>query len=117
MAKNTTTNWKNAERAWSIILNKYGFTSKRKTRAGNYSESTFDVDIPEAPELKSDSKYSIKGFKTNRLYEVVKAKYCKDKGDEAILLTKGYKETGLKATVDAEFLAKLLAYWYLGRKE
>lgn len=106
-----TQRWKNAERQVAEILKKYNIPAKRITRAGNYSESTYDVEIEGHPELKNDSKYSASGFKTNRLLDVVRDKYCKEIKDEPVLWTKGYRETSMKMTVDGEFGALLLAYW------
>lgn len=103
--------WKANERQWAEILKAYGLDAKRKTRAGNFSVSTDDVDITELPWTINDTKYSIKGWKQNRLLEEVSAKYCKGEADTPILITKGYKEIGQCATVDAEFLAMLLAHW------
>jgi len=118
MTKAATSRWKNAERGWAEILCKYKLNAKRKTRAGNFSESTDDVSIEELPWTANDTKYSIKGWKQNRLLDETRAKYCPNKGDTAILLTKGYKERGQCATVDAEFMAMLLAYWAgVGTKE
>lgn len=111
MSTKNTSRWKRAEKQISEIYVKYKIPAKRITRAGNYAISTYDVEIENHPEIKSDSKYSQAGFKTNRLLDIVKAKYCKEKTDVPVLLTKGYKETGMKATVDAEFFAKLLSYW------
>ena len=111
MTKAATARWKNSERQWATILNKYKLTAKRKTRAGNFSESTDDVSIEELPFTINDSKYSVRGWKQNRLMEEAHLKYAKNKGDSTILITKGFKERGQCATVDAEFMAMLLAYW------
>lgn len=106
-----TVRWKSAEKKVAEIYTKYKIPASRITRAGNYAISTYDVEIEGHPEIKSDSKYSVRGFKTNRMLDVVEAKYCKEKGDIPVLFTKGYKETGMKATCDAELFAKLLSYW------
>ena len=118
MSSAATSRWKSAERGWAEILCKYNLTAKRKSRAGNFSQSTDDVSIEELPWTANDTKYSIKGWKQNRLLSETEFKYCPDKGDTAILLTKGYKEKGQCATVDAEFMAMLLACWAeVGTKE
>lgn len=111
MSKAATQRWKNNEKQWSETLQKYGLQATRISRAGNFSESIHDVDIPELPWAKSDTKYSVNGFKESRLRDETEFKYCKERGDTAILITKGYKERGQGANVDAEFLAMLLAYW------
>lgn len=107
----SNSSWKANERQWAEILKAYGLSAKRKTRAGNFSVSTDDVDIAELPWTINDTKYSIRGWKQNRLLEEVSAKYCKEKPDTPILITKGFKEVGQCATVDAEFLAMLLTHW------
>jgi len=92
MSSAATASWKNAERQWAETLRKYALNAKRITRAGNFSESTWDVSCDTLPWLKSDTKYSIHGWKENRLLSETEYKYCKEKEDTAILITKGYKE-------------------------
>jgi len=106
-----TSRWKNAERQLANILSEYGIPAERISRAGNYSESTYDVRVLGFPELKCDSKYSIKGFLTSRLLEVVREKYCKNKGDIPIIFCKGYKERRGKIVIDVDFFAELLKCW------
>lgn len=104
--------WKNAESQWAKILGKFKVPAQRRvSRMANYRVSEDDVEVIGHPEIISDSKYSIHGFKVNRLLEVVREKYEKNPGDISFLLTKGYKERGMKATVDAEVAAMLLSYW------
>lgn len=110
MSSAATQRWKSNEKIWAKILGRYGVTASRISRAGNFGLSTFDVLIEDLPELKSDTKYSIKGWKENRLLAETADAYC-EKSDTAILLTKGYQETGQCATVNAEFLAFLIALW------
>jgi len=120
--------WKDLEKKWAEILCKYGLKAHRVSRAGNYSVSDYDVKVEELPFLKSDTKYSQAGFKTNRLMHETEEKYCKEKLDFAAIVTKGYKEQGQDVCVDSEFMAMLLAFWagvatkeelistYLGKK-
>lgn len=103
--------WKYLEKTWAEVLNKYGLTAWRISRAGNYSVSDYDVGIKEFPNAKSDAKYSVNGHKTNRLLDTVENKYCNTKEDFGILITKGFRERGQKTTVDSEILAMLLAHW------
>jgi len=111
-------NWKNSERQWAVTLQEFGVEATRISRAGNYAVSTYDVSIPSAEWLKSDSKYSEKAWKSNRLLNETEFKYCKYPGDTAVLITKSYKERGQCATVDSRFMAMLIAYWEGGdRKE
>lgn len=106
-----TSRWKNCERLLAKTLEKYGIGAKRITRAGNYSESTWDVTVFGFPELKLDSKYSLQGFRTSRMLETVRRKYCPAKTDIPVLFCKGYKEISGKVTIDAEFFAILLSFW------
>jgi hypothetical protein len=118
MGSAATSRWQNNERGWAKVLCKYGLNAKRITRAGNYAQSIDDVSIEELPWTSNDAKYSIKGWVGNRLLSEIEYKYCKEKGDTAILITKGYKERGAMASVDAEFLAMLLAFYAgVGTKE
>ena len=118
MASKNTARWKNAEKQGSSIFSKFLIPSERISRAGNYAVSTYDISLKEHPRYKIDSKYSQAGFKTSRMLDIVQDKYCKEPLDIGILLTKGYRETGMRATVDADFLAALLSYWLgYGTKE
>lgn len=118
MSKAATARWKNSERQWASILSKYKLNATRKSRAGDFSKMDDDVGIAELPWTINDSKYSTKGWKQNRLLEETARKYAKNKGDSTVLITKGYREVGQCATVDAEFMAMLLAYWAgVGSKE
>ena len=110
--------WKNAERQGAEIFNEFLVPAERINRANNYSVSTFDISLKEHPKYKLDSKYSVKGFLVNRLLAVIENKYCKEPEDVGILLTKGFREHGMKATVDARFLAMLMSFWLgYGQKE
>lgn len=106
-----TARWKNAERQLADIFIKYNIDAERISRAGNYSESTHDINVKDMPELKPDSKYSQAGFKTSRLLEVIRDKYCKEKGEIPLLFCKGYRERSGKITMDAEFISMLLSFW------
>lgn len=106
--------WKALERQWAEVLVNYNMEAHRITRADNYAKSDFDVLTEEAPWLKSDCKYSVQKWRSNTLLDTIRKKYCKDKGDQPVLLCKSKGEHGLKATVDGEFLAGLLAV-FLGK--
>lgn len=118
MGSKETQRWKSAERLGAKLFSKYKLESERISRSGNFGESTYDIKVKDHPELKVDSKYSQAGFRTNRMLDIVQSKYCSEKTDIPVLLTKGYKEIGMKATVDAEYLAMLLSFWLgYGSKE
>ena len=58
-----TSNWKNSESLAAKALSDFGIPAKRKTRSGNWGESTFDLTVGgEKDELVFnpivDSKYS-----------------------------------------------------------
>jgi len=103
--------WKGAEKQGSNMANEFLIPAERINRSNDYSISDYDIRFLEHPRFKLDNKYSQAGFKTSRMLDVVEAKYCKEKEDIPILLTKGYKEVGMKATVDARLLFMLLSYW------
>lgn len=106
-----TARWKNTEKMFPKLLGKFGISAERISRAGNYAVSTYDCIINSFPELKSDCKFSIQGFKTSRMLEVVREKYCTLPNDIPVLFCRGYKERGGKVTIDATFFAMLLAFW------
>ena len=106
-----TTNWKNNELAWPKKLAKYGVQAKRISRAGNYSESVHDTDIPSFPELKSDCKFSNQPWRQNNMLEIVRDKYCPNREDIPLLFCRQYKDRKGKVVIDDEFAAMLIAYW------
>jgi hypothetical protein len=110
--------WKGLEKSWSKLLNRFKVPATRISRAANYNVSDYDVRIEGAEWLKSDTKYSTQSFKTSRLLDIIEDKYCKEPGDQPILICKGYKEHGMKVTLKGAFAAMLLAYWLgTGTKE
>lgn len=104
--------WKSAEGQGAKIANEFLIPAERISRASNYSESIWDISLKDLPEYKVDSKYSVQGWKTNRMLDVVAEKYCKDRQDKAVLLTKGYREVGMKAMVDARLFFMLLSFFH-----
>ena len=111
LSKAATARWKNCERAIAKLLGKYGVPAERVSRASNYHVSDYDVKILDDPSAKIDGKYSLKGFATSRLLDIVKEKYCTLKEDVPMLFCKGYKERGFKTTVEGEYFVMLLAFW------
>ncbi len=107
--------WKRAEKQLAEILKKHGINAERISRGSNYSVSTYDIDVKDCPELKCDSKYSLAGFKTSTLLEIIREKYCKNPEDKPVLFCKGYKEIGGKITIDVDFFAELLKCWISNR--
>lgn len=108
----STGNWKNAERVFADIYNKFKIEAYRKTRAGNFSVSDYDVEIVGEPRFKNDSKYTKKApFRHHGKWREIKEKYCKEKEDIPILFTKNAREHFGLVSVDARFFAMLLSYW------
>lgn len=113
-----TGNWKGAERFVASVYQKYKIPATRISRAGNFAESTYDVDIEGHPEIKTDSKYSKQNFRHHGKLETIRFKYCKSRGDIPVLSTKNYKERGSVFSVEDEFFSMLLSYWLgFGTKE
>lgn len=105
-------NWKNAERSLASTYQYYGIPAHRVSRGMDFSKSTYDVKIEGADWLISDSKYTKqKPFRFHGILREIEAKYCKNKGDVAILSTRNYKERGEFITIRSEFFAKLLSLW------
>ena len=104
--------WKNAERAIATTLTKAGIESKRISRAGNFSVSDVDIEVPEHLSfLRIDAKFSkARPFRHHGLMKTIAAKYCKDKYDEPILYSKNYREHSGYITIRAEFFAELIKY-------
>lgn len=103
--------WKGHERGIRDAFIKAGLPATRISRAGDWSQKTFDVQIDGHPRFKIDGKYSIKGFRSSRMFTEVSEKYCTAPGDEAIVVFKGYRQVGSHAMVRTEFLAELLAHY------
>lgn len=107
-----STNWKNSEKTVANLYNKFGIEDAfRVSRAGNYAISDYDVRIPQAEWVKTDSKYSKKSWRSHSLMKEGQGKYCKKIGDELVLYTKGFRERSGFVTVRAEFFTALLSFW------
>lgn len=115
----STGNWKGAERSVRDVLIEFLIPAFRKTRAGNYSISDFDVGIEGFEEWKFDSKYSkSQPFRHHNKLAVIEEKYCPSKTDFPILVTRNYKERFSCTTVYTRLFAMLLSYWLgFGTKE
>lgn len=110
------TNWKNAERNLAKMYQYFGIEDAyRESRGSNFAKSDFDVKVPSATEIKSDSKYRRGGFTHHTLISEIERKYCKSPQDEAVMFSKAYNQRGGYITVRVEFFSALLSLW-LGRK-
>ena len=107
-----TDNWKNSERSIAELYQRFGIEDAfRVSRAANYSVSDYDVRIPQADWVKTDSKYSKKPWRSHSLMKEGQGKYAKKLGEEFVLYTKGFRERSGFITVRAELFAALLSFW------
>lgn len=104
-----TDNWKRNEKQIPELLKKWGIEAFRKTRGSDFSKSDFDAEVVGEPWLKLDGKYSVKGFSSSRTLSETEFKYCKEKGDFAVLFCKAYKEIGQRIVIDDDLFGGLLA--------
>jgi len=112
-------NWKNAEKYGRDLYLKYKIPATRETRADDYSVSDFEIKVDNHPEIVTDSKYSeARPYRHHALILEAEDKYCKDKGDIAVILTKNFSKSGGCITVRDQAFAMLLSYWLgYGTKE
>jgi len=115
MSSAATSRWKNNEKQIPDLFAKWGIEAYRKTRGADFSKSDTDAEIIGEEWLKLDGKYSVAGFATSRILSETEAKYCKEKGDFAVLFCKAYKEVGQRIVIDDDLFAGLLSY-FMGRK-
>jgi len=95
--------WKALERTTAKKLR-----GKRVWRA-SYSIEDVDVNIPDFPSFKIDTK-RYKKFRTFALYEKMKAKYCKSAKDNAILILRQWNKQTKLVVIDIDLFAKLLDF-------
>ena len=114
-----TGNWKGREKSFAAVYREFNIPANRKNRANDYSISDDDVEIEGFPWIRNDSKYTkAQPFKHHGKLREIEFKYCKNKGDVAILRTANYKERGGVISVRDRFFAMLLSYWLgFGTKE
>ena len=98
--------WKNLERKVAKALG-----GERIIRAGDYSQKTYDVNVPDFPELKIDSKYRTSGWKHHTYLQEIEEKYCHSDRDVPVLVTKNKGETGEYVTMKLEHFADFLEYY------
>jgi hypothetical protein len=73
----------------------------------NYGKSDVDVKLPKFPHLKLDTK-NYKKFRHFALWKTVKEKYCKEKGDIPVLITRETRARDILVTIPIEFFKELL---------
>ena len=109
---NKTGAWKFAEKGFALVLQEFNIPAIRLTRNDNYSKSCPDIEIEGADWIFGDSKYSkAQPYRHHGKIKETEARYCKKKGDTAILFSKNYKEHGGMIASRDRFFAMLLAYW------
>jgi hypothetical protein len=102
MRRHTST-WKDLEKDTALAMG-----GKRIQRL-SYSEIKPDVDVPDFPSLKIDSK-RYKRFSIFSLYEKVKTKYCQKLNDKPILVIRESNKHYILAVIDLKLLAQFLNY-------
>ena len=95
--------WKDLEYQTATVLK-----GKRNIRI-SYGIKIPDVNIPDFPNFKVDSKHYRK-FSVYTLYEEVKKRYCKEPEDEPILVLRQHGKKKELAVIDLELLGKFLDY-------
>jgi len=96
-------NWKRLERQAAKRLG-----GARVSRGDNFARSDTDVKIPGLPHLKIDCKYR-KQIGVRSLYEEARKKYCKEPGDQMVLIVKERYQQSTLVVLDLDFFAWLLA--------
>jgi hypothetical protein len=94
--------WKDAERLAAKVLR-----GKRISRGADFSREDVDVEIPDLPELRVDSKYKVR-HAHHTLMQGIIDKYVKEDGQEPVLVTRTHRQQGAYVTVRLEFLGFLL---------
>jgi len=105
--------WKQLERDTAKVLK-----GKRVTRAYDFGTSDIDVDIPDFPSFKVDTKRRKKA-QIFSLYKLIKKKYCKHPQDNPVLVIREHNSKFELAIIDLELLGKFLDFIrkYNGQKE
>lgn len=109
--------WKDFERAIAQLFREKGFLkAERVSRGDDLGESDIDVDVPEIPVCKVDTKYQIDGWSVFTLFQDVEKKYVTAAEDFLVMPLKGGPMSGNKGSVSvirSEKLVELLAHVYL----
>ena len=96
--------WKALERDTAKVLK-----GKRVSRGYDFGISDIDVDIPDFPSFKVDTKRRKKA-QVLSLYKLVKKKYCNKPTDDAVLVIREHNSKLKLAVIDLELLGKFLDY-------
>jgi len=105
--------WKQLERDTAKVLG-----GKRISRGYDFGISDIDVEIPDFPSFKIDTKYR-KTSQIFSLYRELKDKYCKKPSDTPILVVREHNSKFELAVINLELLGKFLNYVrkHLGQPE
>jgi len=96
--------WKNLERQTAKALK--GKRILRLTAPGPSYISASDVELHALPWLKIDAKYRTR-WAHHRFLEAIRAKYCRGRKDEPVLVTKQHRQRGACVTIRLEFFGRL----------
>lgn len=105
--KKRSQSWKDFERQVAKKLE-----GKRILRGDNFSESRPDIDKSEFPFLKIDCKYRQR-YLHHSIFREIKRKYCKEKEDVAVMMTKEKRRKGFLVIIEDDFFVKLLSCYKL----
>lgn len=113
--------WKDLERRVATLFNEAGFSQAfRETRGGDLGESTFDVKVPELPQLINDGKYTQKTHTIHTMWRKALDLYAAEArlasggmNPETIIWSQEKNKNLILATLDGRYLMKLIAGFYL----
>ncbi len=97
-------------KAWKALEKKTAeaLGGERISRADDWGRSDYDVHVPEHPYLKVDCKYRKGGWAHHSVLDEIRDKYCKEKGDIAIMVSKSGRKRGEVVSLSLQDFAKLL---------
>ena len=99
----TSKSWKDLEKLTAKSLK-----GVRVLRGADFSKKDVDVKVPDFPNLQVDSKYRARNWAHHSYLAEIKAKYCNDEEDIAILVTKNHRQHGAVVSLDLEAFSSLL---------
>jgi hypothetical protein len=113
--------WKGLEKFVGEALNKAGFKdAKRRSKLEQLSKATkgeveTDVDVPGFPQIKLDTKYSIRTWdKVDKLFSECNTKYVSLPEDRFAMITQKSGSKLRLVHINLDWFVQLLAKTYLG---
>jgi hypothetical protein len=95
--------WKALERKVAEVLG-----GKRISRGGDFSISTYDVELPSRPELRIDCKWTARTMWHHTRVKEIETKYCQLEGSVPVLCTRTKHSSEINVTIPLQYFAKLL---------